>query len=136
MVKVYSDCAKRFDSLVIVAMAVTNKMFIDYALEKPRDVRDSTHGEIRAAMLAMRLVNKNYTTPQVVTLTSDSTTVVDSLSQFLQDKKVPYNTSYREDWVELLKLCKRHRVTTQHVKAHQLGPSYNTLCDKSARAML
>lgn len=137
MLRAYCDCSKKGESIAITAIVVTGKTFIDYELRTLPDVKWTAHGELRAIQLAFELINKNFDTPQIVTVYSDCLSIVDQYSTTLEKNfEVPQNRAYYSDWVKLVEMSREHSVKIRYVRGHEKARTYHTICDYAARAII
>lgn len=136
MLYLYSDCSRQPSGLSITALVVTGRMFIGYDARVVYDVQDSVHGELCAIIMGMEMIDHDFDTPQVIKIHCDCTSVVSQLDSTLHDGIIPKSRKYRNEWVKLYDLCKKHKVYVTHVTAHKNGRNCNNVCDLGARALL
>lgn len=136
MLYAYCDCSMRNDRVTIAAIVVTKLTFIDYELRVLDDIKYSAQGELRAIMLAMELVNRNFDTPQRILLQSDCKSIVDQYAWSLKHNYVYRSRQYYGDWMVLMEQSKGHEILAKHIHGHEIERSYNVICDYGARAML
>ena len=136
MLYLYSDCSKQPSGLSMTALVVTGRMFIGYDAKVVYDIQDSVHGELRAIIMGMEMIDRDFDTPQSIKIHCDCSSVVSQLDTTLREGIIPRSRKYREEWVRLYALCKKHKVLVTHVTAHKIGRNCNVVCDLGARALL
>lgn len=136
MLYLYSDCSKQPSGLSMTVLIVTGRMFIGYDAKVVYDIQDSVHGELRAIIMGMEMIDHDFDTPQSVKIHCDCSSVVSQLDSTLREGIIPRSRKYRDEWVKLYDLCKKHKVLVTHVTAHKTGRNCNVVCDLGARALL
>lgn len=129
MLRAYTDTSRRDNTTAGVAILLSDDTFIDYSLIEFYKVSNSAKGELLAIILALRLVNNNYSTPQEVDIYSDCEDIVIKCNRCLKTKVVKRKWRFYNSWLELLDVAGEHTVRVHHTKGHQRGRSLNVLCD-------
>lgn len=135
MLTAYSDVSVCDGGVAGTAILVSDDMLIDYALERFYGVTNSGRGELLALLLAVRLVDSNFDTPQNVTIYCDCESVVNKYKTCSRTGHVPNRWAFKSDWYRLMEIARKHNITVAHVKAHENERSLNVVCDFAARRL-
>ncbi len=136
MLYLYSDCSRQPSGVSVTAIVLTSRTFIGYDARVLYDVRESVQGELRAVIMGMEMIDRDFDTPQVIKIHCDCSSIVDLLEITLREETIPRVRKYRDEWVKLYGLCKKHTVLVTHVSAHKTKRNCNVVCDLGARALL
>ena len=135
MLTAYSDASVCENGTAGTAILLQDDMFIDYALETFYGTSNSGRSKLLAVILAARLVDRNFDTPQEVVIYSDCLTLVNRSKKCLGKKYLPEWWAYKSDWRILMEIAEKHHITIEYVKSHQADRSYNMICDFAARRL-
>ena len=133
MLKAYTDVSVIGSKAVGVALLMSENTLIDYSMEKFYGVEDSFEGELRALLMAARMVKDNFTEPQTVNVYVDCLAVVKIANKCLRQRTARYAYRYQSEWQKLLFYTKNHRFSVKYTESHLLERTPNAVCDLSSR---
>lgn len=133
MLKAYTDVSVIGNNAVGVAILMSEDTLIDYAIEKLYGVEDSFDGELRALLMAARMVKDNFSEHQDVTVYVDCLAVVKTANKCLRQRTARYAFRCQSEWQKLLYYTKNHTFTVKYTESHLLERTPNAVCDLSSR---
>ena len=133
MLKAYTDASASGTKAVGVAIVLSDDTLIDYSMERFYNISSSYEGELKAVVMAIRMVDANFDEPQDVTIYSDCLAVIKAANKCIKQKTARFTFRCQNDWQKFMRYAKKHRVVVKYTEAHKLERTPNMVCDYSSR---
>lgn len=137
MVEIYTDASVGKTGAFATAFVLTDKNYLGYKVSEFPDVTTSIQGETKGAIAAIKYAVQGIgKSEDSLTLYTDSMALLNLLKCNLERTTNEQAQRYKEDLSELKDLIKRHSVSMQFVRGHDIGHNPNKVVDLISNSML